>query len=155
MQISVQIHLCPFFIHPGNELFDLLEENRRKKKYCHIPSALQSLCLRCLSASQTRSEAASGIWYYFFFLCFGSRRNECNSLWEEDGEGDRSLSLAQKVYRPEDQILSLTNSKEKEDCHFTKNKVVTFIYNDKFIMYSDSWRYHLIIIDSIAEAVSE
>ena len=26
-----------------------------------------------------RSEAASGIWHYFFFLCFGSRRNGCNS----------------------------------------------------------------------------
>ena len=122
MQISVQIHLCPFFIHPGNELFDLLEENRRKKKYCHIPSALQSLCLRCLSASQTRSEAASGIWYYFFFLCFGSRKNECNSLWEGNGGEIRSLLLARKIYCPEDQVFSLTNSKEKGDCHFTKNQ---------------------------------
>ena len=41
------------------------------------------------------------------------------------------------------------------DFTFTKNKVVTFIYNHQFIMYSDSWRYYLIIIDSIAETVSE
>ena len=114
MQISVQIHLCPFFIHPGNELFDLLEENRRKKKYCHIPSALQSLCLRCLSASQTRSEAASGIWYYFFFLCFGFRRNECNSLWKREGGEIRRLLLARKMYHPEDYLLSLMSRKSKE-----------------------------------------
>ena len=74
----------------------------------------------------------------FLFLYFGSRRNECNGLWEGKGGKARNLLLAQKVYRPEDQILSLTNSKEKEDCHFTKNKVVTFIYNDKFTIYSDS-----------------
>ena len=51
--------------------------------------------------------------------------------------------------------LEKTDEKRKGIVIFQKNKVVTFIYNDKFIMYSDSWRYHLIIIDSIAEAVSE
>ena len=121
MQISVQIYLCPFFIHPGNELFDLLEENRRKKKYCHIPSALYSLCLRCLSASQTRSEAASGIWYYFFFLCFGFGRNESNSLWEGDEGEIRRLLLARKMYRQKIIFSLLTSSKEKGHCHFPKN----------------------------------
>ena len=120
MQISVQIHLCPFFIHPGNELFDLLEENRRKKKYCHIPSALQSLCLRCLSASQTRSEAASGIWYYFFFLCFGSRRNECNSLWREMGKKSEDYCLLGRCIIQKIIFSLLMSSKEKGDCHFTK-----------------------------------
>ena len=42
------------------------------------------------------------------------------------------------MYRPKIIFSLLTSSKEKEDCHFTKNKVVTFIYNDKFTMYSDS-----------------
>ena len=74
----------------------------------------------------------------FLFLYFGSRRNECNGLWEGKGGKARNLLLAQKVYRSEDQVLSLTNSKEKGHCHFPKNKVVTFIYNDKFTMYSDS-----------------
>ena len=38
----------------------------------------------------------------FLFLYFGSRRNECNSLWEGKGGKARNLLLAQKVYRPED-----------------------------------------------------
>ena len=50
----------------------------------------------------------------------------------------RRLLLARKMYRPKIIFSLLTSSKEKEDCHFTKNKVVTFIYNDKFTMYSDS-----------------
>ena len=135
MQISVQIYLCPFFIHPGNELFDLLEENRRKKKYCHIPSALQSLCLRCLSASQTRSEAASGIWQYFFFLCIGSRRNEFNSIWERDkGKRSERFLLARKMYRQKIIFSLLTSSKEKGHCHFPKNWRSPF----RFIVYSNS-----------------
>ena len=31
--------------------------------------------------------------YYFYFLCFGSRRNECNSLLEREGGEVRSLLL--------------------------------------------------------------
>ena len=38
----------------------------------------------------------------FLFLYFGSRRTECNSLWEGKGGKARNLLLAQKVYRPED-----------------------------------------------------
>jgi len=38
----------------------------------------------------------------FLFLYFGSRRNECNSLWEGKGGKARNLLLAQKVYRSED-----------------------------------------------------
>ena len=33
----------------------------------------------------------------FLFLCFGSRRNKCNSLWGEKGKEIRKLPLAQKV----------------------------------------------------------
>ena len=53
----------------------------------------------------------------FLFLYFGSRRNECNGLWEGKGGKARNLLLAQKVYRSEDQALSLTNSKEKGHYH--------------------------------------
>ena len=59
------------------------------------------------------------------------------ALVETRGE-IRRLLLARKMYRPKIIFSLLTSSKEKEDCHFTKNKVVTFIYNDKFTMYSDS-----------------
>ena len=76
--------------------------------------------------------------YSFYFLLVGSRRNEFNSLWGDKGGYVRSLLLARKMYRPKIIFSLLTSSKEKEDCHFTKNKVVTFIYNDKFTMYSDS-----------------
>ena len=38
--------------------------------------------------------------YYFYFLCFGSRRNECNSLWEQL-RGRRQMSITtQKVFLP-------------------------------------------------------
>ena len=59
-------------------------------------------------------------------------------FWQDKGGEVRSLLLARKMYRPKIIFSLLTSSKEKEDCHFTKNKVVTFIYNDKFTMYSDS-----------------
>ena len=46
---------------------------------------------------------------------------------ERDGGGEiRRLLLARKMYRPKIIFSLLTSSKEKEDCHFTKNKVVTF-----------------------------
>ena len=38
--------------------------------------------------------------YSFYFLCFGSRRNEFNSFWEElRGRGQKSTAT-QKVYLP-------------------------------------------------------
>ena len=39
----------------------------------------------CVPEPPERSETADGIWYYFFFLCFGSKRNEFNSLWGDKG----------------------------------------------------------------------
>ena len=35
--------------------------------------------------------------YSFYFLCFGSRRNECNSIWGDKGGEVRSLLLARKI----------------------------------------------------------
>ena len=64
--------------------------------------------------------------YSFYFLLVGSRRNEFNSLWGDKGGYVRSLLLARKVYHPE----------EKDD--------ISSQYNSEFIVYNDSWRYHLI-----------
>ena len=64
--------------------------------------------------------------YSFYFLLVGSRRNEFNSLWGDKWGYVRSLLLARKVYHPE----------EKDD--------ILSQYNSEFIVYNDSWRYHLI-----------
>ena len=61
----------------------------------------------------------------FYFLCFGSRRNEYNSFLGIRIEV-RSLLLARKVYHPE----------EKDD--------ILPQYSSEFIVYNDSRRYHLI-----------
>ena len=46
-----------------------------------------------LSAIFTCSHSTFVMVYYFYFLCFGSRRNECNSLLEREGGEVRSLLL--------------------------------------------------------------
>ena len=56
----------------------------------------------------------------FYFLCFGSGRNEYNSFWAGKGGAVRSLLFARKMYHPEDSVFSLTNSKNNGGCHFTK-----------------------------------
>ena len=122
--------------------------------------------------------------YSFYFLCFGSRRNEYNSFWAGKGGAVRSLLFARKMYHPEDSVFSLTNSKNNGGCHFTKKvqksplylsyiliqerlgilaaRCALYItysirfekndilrqYNDKIIMYSDRFRYHLIISET-------
>ena len=75
--------------------------------------------------------------YSFYFLCFGFRRNEYNNLEGIKGGEVRSLLLVRKVYHP----------KEKDD--------ILPQYSSEFIVYNDSWRYHLIIIDSIVKMTSE
>ena len=59
----------------------------------------------------------------FLFLCFGSRRNEFNSLWERKGGGDRSLLLTLST------MLNLFSS-------FTDNKMIlkAITIHDKFII---------------------
>ena len=120
----------------------------------------------------------------FYFLCFGSGRNEYNSFWAGKGGAVRSLLFARKMYHPEDSVFSLTNSKNNGGCHFTKKvqksplylsyiliqerlgilaaRCALYItysirfekndilrqYNDKIIMYSDRFRYHLIISET-------
>ena len=39
-----------------------------------------------------------GMVYSFYFLCFGSRRNEFNSFWERDEEWDRRLWLIPMLF---------------------------------------------------------
>ena len=55
---------------------------------CSVVAVLKML-IRILNTLRSR------IWdrVLFLFLCFGSGRNECNRLWERDGEGDRRLWL--------------------------------------------------------------
>ena len=36
------------------------------------------------------------------------------------GRGQKSTTYSEDLYHPEDYFLSLTSSKEKGDCHFTK-----------------------------------
>ena len=121
MQISVQIYLCPFFIHPGNELFDLFRGKQTKKEIlpypiCSVVAVLKML-IRILDTLRSR------IWdmVLFFFLCFGFGRNESNSLWEGDEGEIRRLLLARKMYRQKIIFSLLTSSKEKGHCHFPKN----------------------------------
>jgi len=39
--------------------------------------------------------------YYFYFLCFGSRRNECNSLWGEiRGRGQEPTTFSLRYAEP-------------------------------------------------------
>ena len=118
--------------------------------------------------------------YSFYFLLVGSRRNECNSLWEElRGRGQKSTAT-QKVCLPAF-LLALTlylqwsilfifcvlvpygmNSivlggikggeirsllLTRKDISSEKNDILRQ-YNDKIIMYSDRFRYHLIISET-------
>ena len=46
-----------------------------------------------LSAIFTCSHSTFVMVYYFYFLCFGSRRNECNSLWGRMGEKSEDYCL--------------------------------------------------------------
>ena len=66
MQISVQIHLCPFFIHPGNELFDLFRGKQTKKEIipypiCSVVTVFKML-VRILNTLRSR------IWDMVLFL---------------------------------------------------------------------------------------
>ena len=47
--------------------------------------------------------------YSFYFLCFGSRRNECNSLWGEIRRDVRSLLLARKISRQKRKMIYCDN----------------------------------------------
>ena len=66
MQISVQIHLCPFFIHPGNELFDLFRGKQTKKEILPYPIcsvvAVFKMLIRILNTLRSR------IWDMTLFL---------------------------------------------------------------------------------------
>ena len=51
----------------------------------------------CLSGIFTCSHITFPMVYSFYFLCFGSRRNEYNSFWEREGGEVRSLLLVRKT----------------------------------------------------------
>ena len=79
-----------------------------------------------------------------FFVCFGSRRDECNRLWEGKGEKSENSCLLERYIRCE----MTPTSRSKNAGAFLNVQKIIFFYNDKFIMYSDSMRYHLIISET-------
>ena len=122
--------------------------------------------------------------YSFYFLCFGSRRNEVNSLWKkEGGRSQKSTTCSEGIsvrefYLPAptlhwlwailfifcvlapEGMKSIVFGKKKGErsevyCLIGRENDILQQYNDKFIIYNNSWRYYLISIDSIAEIVSE
>ena len=73
---------------------------------CSVVAVLKML-IRILDTLRSR------IWDmdYFFFLCFGSRRNEFNSLWIEMGEKSEDYCLLRR-YIIQKIIFSLFNEQE-------------------------------------------
>ena len=66
----------------------------------------------CLPAIFTCSHITFAMVYSFYFLCFGFRRNEFNSLWERL-RGRRQMStVAQKVCLPAMQRMTYVLKKE-------------------------------------------
>ena len=92
--------------------------------------------------------------YGLFFLFSASwlQRNERNSLWENKGERSEVYCLLGR-YLCHGILFTCS--------HITFVMVYSFYFlllgsrRNEFIVYNDSWRYHLISIDSIAETVSE
>jgi len=76
-----------------------------------------------LPAIFTCSHSTFVMVYYFYFLCFGSRRNECNSLLGREGGEVRSLLLTLSA------MLNLFSS-------FTDDKMIlkAITIHDKFII---------------------
>ena len=87
-----------------------------------------------------------------------------NSIVSGRDKGKRSerFLLARKIYRQKIIFSLLTSSKKKSPLYLShilnisleKNDIL-LQYSGEFIVYNGSWQYHLIIIDSIAETVSE
>ena len=76
-----------------------------------------------LPAIFTCSHSTFVMVYYFYFLCFGSRRNECNSLLGREGGEVRSLLLTLSA------MLNLFSS-------FTDDKMIlqAIVVHDIFII---------------------
>ena len=85
---------------------------------------LRSVFKMRISILNTATTEQMGYGIISFFLCVGSRRNECNSLWREKREESKILLLARKIYHPEDYFLSLTSSKEKGPIILQKSKEI-------------------------------
>ena len=78
------------------------------------------------------------LWSILFIFCLLAPEGMNAIVFGRD-KGERSEDyclLGRYIVR---RLFSFFNEQKRERaCHFTKNKVVTFIYNDKFTMYSDS-----------------
>ena len=77
----------------------------------------------CLIGIFTCSHITFPMIYSFYFLCVGFTWNEQNRLWGMRGRGQESTACSEGISsRKENDILRQ--------------------YNDEFIMYSNSLRYH-------------
>ena len=116
MQISVQIHLCPFFIHPGNELFDLFRGKQTKKETIPYPIcsvvAVFKMLIRILNTLRSR------IWDMVLFLF--------SVFWQDKGGRSQKSSTCSEDVSSRRLFSFFNEQKRKRACHFTKNKVITF-----------------------------
>ena len=80
--------VCWLHVNEFNSFWEELRGRGQKS------SATQKVCLFGIF---TCSDITVAIVYYFCFLCFGSRRNECNSLWEGLRSEVRRPLLARKI----------------------------------------------------------
>ena len=81
------------FVGPRRNVFNSCwrEKGEKSEDYCLLERYL------CQKITFICSRISFPMVYSFYFLCFGSRRNECNSFWEElRGRGQKSTAT-QKV----------------------------------------------------------
>ena len=81
--------VCWLHVNEFNSLWEQLRGRRQKATATHKVF---------LPAIFTCSHITFVIVYSFYFLCFGSRRNECNSFWERGGGEFRRILLTRKAY---------------------------------------------------------
>ena len=107
---------------------------------CSVVAVLKML-IRILNTLRSR------IWdmVLFLFLCFGSGRNKCNSLW--GGIRGRKKSEDSCLLGNTSAFLLRDVRHITYDIRFEKNNIL-WQHNDKIIMYSDRFQYHLIISET-------
>ena len=71
--------------------------------------------------------------YYFYFLCFGSRRNECNSLWGKRwGRGQKVVAYSNVIFT----MLSMMIRRYRQLSLYTINSL---LYCDNISSFSSGW----------------
>ena len=82
--------------------------------------------------------------YSFYFLCFGSRRNECNSLWERDGEwGQKVVAYSDAISTMLNLLSSFTDDKMIPKPITVHNNFIIIL--SQYIIFSQNVCYTLYI----------